>query len=294
MAESTITVTSAACHIPEIWNTETIDAVEGKVVLAGLVDRRFEKALKVGDTLHTAYIHNLTPVALAAGTNVTLENYTETSQIITVSTHEHVCFGVDDMVKVQSQTNLRRKYTEKIGYGLGSSMDEVLAALATSFSQSVGTLGLELTDDNLIRAWQYLEDFDMPQSDRFIYLKPAAYGGLMKLDKFMHADYVGGGGKGVREAFVGKLYGANVYTSTLCNSPSNGDCAGWFCHKSGVALIQQQIKTRSDFVIDRNADMVLGTNIFGVAEILIPPKTEPAGSTRAPVDLANVYLKTIG
>lgn len=291
MAASTVTTTTAANHIPELWDTETIDAVEGKVVLAGLVDRRFEKKLKVGDTLNIGYISNLTASALAANTNVTLEAITEAVEIITVSTHEHVCFAVDNMVTVQAQTNMRRKYTEKIGYALGSSMDEILSALATSFSQSVGTLGLELTDDNLIRAWQYLEDFNMPSGDRFIYLKPAAYAGLLKLDKFMHADYVGGGGRGVREAYIGKLYGADVFTSTLCNAPGSGQCAGWFCHKSGVALIQQQIKTRSDFVIDRNADMVLGTNIFGASEILIPPTTE-GGATA--VDYANVYLKTIG
>ncbi len=291
MTASTITTTTAACHIPELWDSETIDAVEGKVILAGLVDRRFEKKLKVGDKLNVGYISNLTASALAANTNVTLEAISEASEIITVDTHEHVCFAVDNMVTVQQQTNMRRKYTEKIGYALGSSMDEILAALAASFSQTVGALGIELTDDNLIRAWQYLEDFNMPSGDRFIYIKPAAYAGLMKLDKFMHADYVGGGGKGVREAYVGKIYGADVYTSTPCNSPSNGDCAGWFCHKSGVACIQQQVKTRSDFVIDRNADMVLGTNIFGKSEILIPPATEGGGTA---LDYAKVYLKTIG
>jgi len=291
MTASTVTTTSAACHIPELWDSETIDAVEGKVVLASLVDRHFEKKLKVGDKLNIAYISNLTASSLSANTNVTLEAITEGSEIITVDTHEHVCFAIDNMVTVQSQTNLRQKYTEKIGYALGSSMDEIVAALSPSFDHAVGTLGIELTDDNLIRAWQYLEDFNMPSADRFIYLKPAAYAGLMKLDKFMHADYVGGGGRGVREAYVGKIYGAEVYTSTLCNAPTSGQCAGWFCHKSGMAIIQQQIKTRSDFVIDRNADMVLGTNIFGKSEITIPPATEGGGTA---VDYANVELKTIG
>lgn len=291
MTASTITTTTAACHVPELWDPDTIDAVEGKVVLAGLVDRRFEKKLKVGDTLNIGYISNLTASSKTANTNVTLEAITEASEIITVSTHEHVCFAVEDIVKVQSQTDMRKEYTNKIGYALASSMDEILAALATSFTNNVGTLGIELTDDNLIRAWQYLEDFNMPETDRFIYIKPAAYAGLMKLDKFMHADYVGGGGKGVRNAYVGQLYGANVHTSTLCNAPSAGQCAGWFCHKSGVALIQQQVKTRSDYVIERDADVVLGTNLFGYTEVLIPPATE-GGSTA--LDYANVELKTIG
>jgi len=287
----TITTTTAVCHIPEIWSAETIDAVEGKVVLAGLVDRRFEKELKVGDTLNIPYISNLTAGTKAANTNISLETITEATEQITVTTHEYCAFGVENIVEVQSKTNLRAKYTQKAGYVLGASMDEVLAALATSFSHSVGTLGVELTDDNIIRAWQYLEDFDMPGEDRFIYLSPAAYAGLMKLDKFMHADYVGGGGQGVRNAFVGKLYGAQVYTSTLFKLVAAGQCADWFCHKSGVALVQQQIKTRSDYVIERDADVVLATNIFGNTEVLIPPKTE-GGATA--LDYANVYLATIG
>jgi len=291
MAVSTITTTTAANHIPEIWSAETIDAVEGRVVLAGLVDRRFEKELKVGDSLNIATISNLTVGLKAANTNIDLEAITERTLQITVTVHDYVAFGVEDIVKVQSKTDLRARYTKKAGYGLGSSMDEYLSAMILNFSHTVGTLGVELSDDDIIRAWQYLEDFDMPDSDRYIYLAPAAYAGLMKLDKFMHADYVGGGGQGVRNAFVGKLYGAQVYTSTLCNAPAAGQSAGAFCHKSGVALIQQHIKTTSAYVIERDADVVLATNLYGTKEILIPPRTE---ATPTGVDYANVYLKTIG
>lgn len=292
MADQPITITTAANHIPTIWSSETIDAVEGKVVLAGLVDRHFEKQLKVGDTLNIPFISNMTATAKTGASNITLNTITEQYEQITCTTHEHVAFAVEDIVAVQSNTGLRSKYTKKAGYVIGASMDETIAALAANFSQYVGTLGLELTDDNLIRAWQYLEDFDMPESDRFIYISPAAYAGLMKLDKFMHADYVGGGGKGVRNAFVGKLYGANVHTSTLTYKAAANQCAGWFCHKSGVALIQQHLKTTSQYSIHEDADVVLSTNLFGLTEIVMPPKTE-GGAAGSEVDYANVYLKTI-
>lgn len=293
MANTPITVTTAANHIPTIWSSETIDAVEGKVVLAGLVDRHFEKQLKVGDTLNVPFISNMTANTKTGASNITLNTITEEYDIVTCTTHEHVAFAVEDIVKVQSNTGLRAKYTKKAGYVIGASMDETIAALSPSFSQTVGTLGLELTDDNLIRAWQYLEDFDMPGEDRFIYISPAAYAGLMKLDKFMHADYVGGGGKGVRNAYVGKLYGANIHTSTLHNVPSAGQCAGWFCHKSGVALIVQHAKTTTQYSIHEDADVVLTTNLFGTTEIVMPTKAE-GGVAGSEVDHANVYLKTIG
>lgn len=292
MADQPITVTTSANHLPKIWSSETIDAVEGKVVLAGLVDRHFEKQLRVGTTAYVPFISNMTASTKTGASNITLNTITEQYETITCTTHEHVAFAVEDIVKVQSNINLRSKYTKKAGYVIGASMDETIAALAANFSQTVGTLGLELTDDNLIRAWQYLEDFDMPESDRFIYISPGAYAGLMKLDKFMHADYVGGGGKGVRNAYVGKIYGANIHTSTLTYVAAANQCAGWFCHKSGVALVQQQLKTTSQYSIHEDADVVLTTNLFGCTEIVMPPKTE-GGAAGSEVDYANVYLKTI-
>ena len=174
----TLTVTQAACHIPELWSPDTIDAVEANVVMAGLVQRKWERDLKVGDILNIGYISNPTASTKTANTNISLEvigpSEAEASETITVNTNQYVAFGVENITEVQSKTNLRSKYTEKGGYALASAVDTNLAALPASFSQIVGTLGVELTYDNLLRGDQYLNDGNAGGEDRFIIVGPAA------------------------------------------------------------------------------------------------------------------------
>src|SRR3990170_1463228 len=111
----TLTVTQAACHIPELWSPETRDAVEATVVAAGLVDQGSVSALKggPGDTLNIPYISNPTANTKSANTNVTLEvigsSGAEASQVFTVGTHQSVAFAVENITNVQSKTSLRQK-----------------------------------------------------------------------------------------------------------------------------------------------------------------------------------------
>ena len=71
----TLTVTQAACHIPELWTPETRDAVEANVVVAGLVDQDTVSILKggPGDTANIPYISNPTAATKTANSNVSLE-----------------------------------------------------------------------------------------------------------------------------------------------------------------------------------------------------------------------------
>ena len=294
MASGTLTTTQAACHIPEVWSMDTIDAVEASVVIADQVQRKWAKSLTVGDILHIGYISNPSVSAKSANTNIDLEvigpSSAEAAETITVNTHQYVAWALENITDVQSQTDLMSKYTGKAGYALAGAIDINLAALATSFSQGVGTLGIELTYDNLLRAWQYLEDGRAPTADRFIVLRPAAIAGILKLDEFKSSDYAGQGGSAVREAFLGRILGADTYSSTLATVPAGGQCDGWFCHKDGVALIVQNIRSKTQFDIHMDADVFLSTAIYGYTEVVIPPVTAGGG---AATDAFDVHLKTI-
>ena len=293
----TLTVTQAACHIPEIWSADTIDAVEANVVMAGLVQRKWERELKVGDILNIGYISNPTASTKTANTNISLEvigpSEAEASETITVNTNQYVAFGVENITEVQSKTNLRSKYTEKGGYALASAVDTNLAALPASFSQIVGTLGVELTYDNLLRGDQYLNDGNSSGDERFIIVGPAAKAGLLKLEQLTNRDYVMGdeAGRAVRDGFIGKILGASTHVTTLVNSPSAGQAECWYCHKDGVALIMQDTKSHADYVIERDADVVLLTQLYGYTEVLIPPITAGGG---AATDAFDVLLRTVG
>lgn len=291
----TLTVTQAACHIPELWSSDTRDAVEANIVAAGLVNRSYTQELVggPGDTMNIPYISNPTANTKTANSNITLEvigpSSAEASQSFTVGTHQHVAFAVENITAVQSQTNLRAKYTDKAGYALAAAADTTLHNLPQSFSQTQGTLGVDPTEDNWLAASQNLDDANAPDTDRFIIVRPATYYAMQKIDRFVHADYAGSANavSAMERNMIGRIFNAPVYRTTLVNAQAAGQADNWFCHRDGVYYCSQDLRTRGDFVIERDSDVVLATHIYGAAEALQPPITAGGG---AATDVFNVVV----
>lgn len=287
-----LTVTQAACHIPELWGPDTRDAVEATVVAAGLVESDAFGLSELkggpGDTMNIPYISNPTANTKSADTNITLEvigpSSAEASQSFTISTHQHVAFAVENITDVQSKTNLRSKYTTKAGYALAAATDTNLHTLAQSFSNTVGTLGLEPSFDDWLEASQNLDDANAPEENRFIIVRPATYYAMRKLDQFVNADYTAALGKMMTgRSKVGVIFGnVPVHKTTLVRAASGGQADNWYCHKQGVYYVSQDLRTRADFVINMDSDVVLSTHIYGFAEALQPP-IDAGGATATDV-----------
>ena len=282
-----------------MWSTKTRDAVEANVVICDLVDQTFMAPLKggSGDTMNIPYISNPTANTKTANTNITLEvigpSSAEASQSATVGTHQHVAFAVENITDVQSLTNLMGKYSGKAGYALGAAADTNVHTLPQSFSQSVGVLGVEPTEDNWLRASQYLDDALAEASNRFICIRPATFYALQKIDRFTNADYAGAANavKATERNMIGRIFNAPVYISTLVRAPSAGQAENWFCHTLGVYYCSQQMKTNgAQFSIERDADVFSATHIYGYAEALQPPVTAGGGSA---TDVFNVLVNGV-
>lgn len=292
-------MSQGACHIPELWSTKTRDATEANVVAAGLVDQDFTRPLVggPGDVMNIPYISNPTANTKTANTNITLEvigpSSAEASQSFSVSTHQHVAFGEENILNVQSQTDLMAKYTGKAGYALAAAADTNLHTLPQSFSQTVGTLGVDPTEDNWLRASQHLDDGLAPMDMRFVMARPATFYSLQKTQRFTNADYAGAANavRATERNQIGKVLNAAVYISTLVRAPAANQAENWFCHKLGVYYCSQQMKTNApQFVIERDADVFLATHIYGYAEALQPPVTAGGG---AATDVFNVLVNGV-
>src|SRR3990167_4403823 len=294
MADGPINVSGAICHIPELWAADSRDAVEANVVLAGLVDSDTVSALKggPGDTLNIPYISNPSATTKSANTNLTWEmmgpSDAEASQVFTSSTHQYVAFAVENIVDVQSKISLRAKYAGKAGYVLAAAADTNLASLAASFSNTVGTLGLEPTDDNVLTCAQNLDDANAPTANRFMVLRPSSYYALLKSDRFVRTDYICVGAEKIREAHVGRIYGFDTYKTTLVTAPATGQAENFACHKRGVYFCMQDMKSHSYFSVMQDSDVVSFTDIYGYAEALQPPITAGGG---AATDVFNNLLR---
>jgi hypothetical protein len=294
MAINTITVTTAANWIPQVWNPESSDATEAWTGLSDLVDRQFEDNLSVGDTIEIPNRSNPAVRFKTADTAGTYSNVTETLQNIVVNLQAYCAFLVEDIAEVQSKYAVRSDYTSATTYSLMSVVEgdvtSGLASLPDNFSQLVGALGTDPTSDDIIRAVQYLDDGDVPEDGRFFYMSPPTHAALLKQQVFTSEDYTTKGAIGSGR-ITGTVYGATPHVSSLANNnpATAGQSYSWFCHKRGVALVIQRAPTvHTLYDLLNIGEGVVVDTIYNFVERTILPSTLASTS---PDDRFNVAVR---
>jgi hypothetical protein len=300
VVDSSITTTTAAGFIPQLWSDGVIDAVEFSAVIQKRVNRSFEKELTVGNTLNVPRLSNLTTQTKASGVSNTInfEAITETDQVITVSTHEYAAFLLEQVVNVQANQDLRSQYEKKIGYAITRGREVTLANLFTTFTANalIGALGVELTADDYLSGWTAMANAGLlemspdPGEEFSIFLDPAAYAAALKVDVFTNSLY-NKSGDAIQRATMGDIYGFPVFVSNLLRSPAalQHDC--FLMHKEAIALIvQEEVPVTSQYLIRNLADGVVGWNLYGQTKVSFPPET-PGGGTA--VDNRGQRLATV-
>lgn len=269
-----ITVTTGANFIPEIWSMETQRAAEAALVMAPLV-KRFDSLVKGrGDTIHVPHISNLTANDKAANTEVTTQTITESETTISINKWKETSFEVEDMVKVQSNYDLMSEYTNKAGYAIAGAVDtDLLALYAELTSTAVGAYGTPLSDATLVSAIQALDEANAPIEDRALVIKPSDKAAIMKLDKFVKADYLGQYNqatpvqRGPNNRYLwGEIYGTPVYYTTQVAQTAGTPVEnhGMLFHKEAFALaLQQAPRTQSNYWAKDLAWLVTVDVIYG-------------------------------
>jgi len=244
-----ITSTTAAVFIPELWSMETLRQQEAALVVAPLV-KRYDSLVKGrGDTVHIPEVSNLVANDKVANTDVTLQAITESERTILIDQWKEASFLVEDIVKTQSNYDLMAEYTSKAGYAIARAIDSALLARWSAFTNpAVGTYGVDITDAVLVAALQKLDEANAPLEDRAIILKPSQKAALMKLDKFVKADYLGQYDnptpvkRGPNNRYLwGEIYGTPVYYTTQVpvDAGTPAETHNLCFHKEGLALALQ-------------------------------------------------------
>ena len=264
--------TTADVFIPELWSMEAIVARENQLVFANLVDRKFESGLSYGDTIHVPGVSNLAVRTKSTNGAVTYETVTESNTDISIGTHQYAAIALENITRVQNNRDQLQLYAGKLGYALALAVDDVLAGLIDNFTQTVGTLAVEFTDDDILRARQYLDDADAPQDGRVMVVSPAQETGLLKLDRFVHNDYEAVHGParetGLEKAYVSSFMGMPIYRSVNVEGTNAAGHDNGMFQKEALALVMQiSPKTYHQFDIDYIVDKVVIEQLYGTQEI---------------------------
>lgn len=272
-----ISPTTAAVFIPEVWSADILRETEANLVLADKVKRYDGDVANFGDIIHIPNLTNLTANNKVVGSEVTVQYPTELEKTITINLHKEASFYIDDMAKVQSKYDLMGEYTKKAGYAIAKAIDTSVASLYSGLSQYVGNGSTDITDENIIRAIQYLDEANAPENDRYFVINPAGKADLMALDKFVLRTGPGWSTDnspilhGAKEnGFWGDIYGVKVFVSTnvVTEAGSPNVVHNLLFQKEAFGLaIQQNPRTQSQYKLEFLSNLTVCDVMYGVAEL---------------------------
>lgn len=263
-----ITPTTAAVFIPEVWSSDTLRFVRRNLVLANLVKRYDSDFKNGGDILHIPQLAEVAARTKSAGSDVTYDAATETELTLTVGTQAYFAFVLEDIVKVQSRTDLREEYTSAAGYALAKKIDSDIAGLYSGLSQSVNA-GDALDDADVITAIEKLDSADAPRDGRAFVIHSEQLADLRNLDKFTRYDATGQQGvqTGRNNGLIANVYGVDVYNSNNVTEAASVIHNLMF-HRDAFALAMQTApRTEAEYSVDKLGWKVAQWCLYGKGEL---------------------------
>ena len=236
---------------------------------------RFDSLVKEkGDVVNIPNLSNLTASSKSANTQVTLQAPTESNTSISINNHYESSFLVEDLLKVQSSYDLIGNYTKKAGESIARRIDTDLLGTYSSFTNTdVGTYGVDVTDAVILSAIEAIDLANAPMDDRAFVIYPTQKTALLKLDKFVKADFVGQYDQATKVVtgpnsryMWGDIYGVPTYytkqvTQTAATPTQTHNV---LFHKEAIALaLQQAPRTQSSYILEYLGNLVVIDAIYG-------------------------------
>jgi N4-gp56 family major capsid protein len=291
---NSVTTSSAANFIPEIWSDEIIAAYKKNLVLANLVKKMSFKGKK-GDTVNIPSPARGTASAKVATDAVTLIANSDTNIPVLINQHYEYSRLIEDIVEVQALTSLRSFYTEDAGYALARRIDTSLIQLGRAFNgATVGTddyatsntatkafIGSDgttaynsttsnaaaLTDAAIRRTIQRLDDNDVPMDGRFFVIPPSSRNTLMGLARYTEQAFVGNG-DAIRNGEIGQLYGMAVFATSNADTGAGSGGADRIClmaHRDSMVLVEQiGIRSQTQYKQEYLGTLFTADTLYGV------------------------------
>lgn len=311
---NSVTTTTAATFIPEIWSDEIVAAYKKNLVLANLVQKMNFKGKK-GDTVHVPSPTRGSASAKAATNAVTLIAATESEVQILINKHYEYSRLIEDIVETQALSSLRQFYTADAGYALARQVDTDLIQLGRAFNGAtvgtddyataasstkayIGSNGTTaynsstsnaaaLTDAAIRRTIQRLDDNDTPMDGRFFIIPPSSRNTLMGLARYTEQAFIGEAGNNntIRNGEIGNLYGIPVFVTSNADFGAGTSGTDRIClmgHKESMVLVEQLgVRSQTQYKQEYLGTLFTADTLYGVKAMRTAATTGAATSSSA-------------
>lgn len=270
MASTSLTSTTGAAFNPAITSKKIIDIREANLAFSGAVSTRYKDDAGVGTTIAWPTITAASAATKSEGNesnDITFTSNVESSVTLTINQHQYAAFELEEFEDSLSLHDQEEIYTRRSAYAVNLAIDDTLAALVDNFSQTEGTLGVDVADADVRRGQQYLDDADAPEDGRFFGMSPATKSGLLGVDRYNSSDFAKGGGGNIVRGSFGDIYGFTTFSSTNVEGSNAAGHDNGMWQRDALALgMRREPRTRMEDDIDNLSKKVAVSAIWGVIE----------------------------
>lgn len=267
---TSLTSTTGAVFNPAITSKRIIDIREANLGFEGTVSTQYLDEAGVGTTIAWPVITAFSAAAKSegnSGNDITFTGNTESSVTLTINQHQYAAFELEEFEAGLSLHDQEEIYTRRAAYAVNLAVDDTLAALVDNASQIVGTLAVDLTDDDVRRGDQYLNDGDHPMDDRFFAMAPATKNSMLSIDRYASSDFNRNGGADIVKGQFGDIYGLTAWVSTNVEGSNAAGHDNGIYHRDFIALgMRRAPRVRTEDDIDNLSKKVACSAIWGVIE----------------------------
>lgn len=266
--------------VPEIWSAQIWEALRTKLVYgaAGVVNRDYEGDIAdSGDTVHITSFTDPTIRSYTVESNITVDAITDADRTLVVDQKDYFAFDVDDVNRRQGMGGWVESVTARSGYLLAKDADAyIAAAMYAALNQTAydaGAITVDLSDADaytkvLVPFWTRLTEQDVPPDGRWIVVDPDLYAVLLTDTRFIDAS-ASGSQDALRNGFVGRAAGFDVYVSNQTPDPTTGVTAAIAGHPMAVTYAEQISSVEAQRRELRFGDLVKGLHLYG-AKVVHP------------------------
>ena len=203
-----------------------------------------------------------------SGNDIIFDVNTEGAVTLTINQWMYSAWELEEFENAMSIVDLKKWMTRNAAYVLDTSIDDTLAALVDDFGQTVGTLAVDLTDDDIRRAVQYLDDANAPADGRYFALSPATKNSMLAIDRYASSDFNRGGGANIIKGEFGTIYSLKGWESTNIEGTNAAGHDNGIYQRDSMALgMRLKPKTRKFDDILNLSEQYSISAIWGVVEI---------------------------
>ena len=277
--------TGADALIPEVWSANTRDSLLANLVGWNLIDRTFEEEMagRAYDTIHIDGVGGTTAdtrsgldvtanITLGVGGTLTAEVITFLTQIdLAIDTHAYKFWDLEFELDLMTQMPLMERGADRTSYVVAQKADDDCLALIDNLSQTVGTLATSLTDPDILRAIQYLNDANAQEEKRVGLFSAAEQISLLQIDVYRNSLYdqaFTAAADGKFRGFFGSKYGIDFYmsTNTEGTNAAGHDNGIWQEQAIAGAMIDHN-RIATDYEITTDSFRHAVHSIYGLIEV---------------------------